>query len=140
MLHPKDIKVLIVDDHMVVRTMVKNSCAEMGFIDFSYAQDGAEALELIKSGEFDIVLLDWTMPRMSGLDVLKAVRADRAYDGLALVMVTAEAEKERVLEAMEHGITSYIIKPFFQADFEQKMKGVLAWLKEHKKTRTWRGD
>ncbi|MCB1682290.1 MAG: response regulator [Alphaproteobacteria bacterium] len=136
----KDYKVLIVDDHMVMRAMVKNFCTEMGFTDFSFAEDGTDALEQIKAQTFDVVLVDWNMPKMSGFDVLKAIRGNPSFDGIAVVMITAEAEKEYVLKAVEAGVTSYITKPFSQEDFEKKMKGVLAWLRNHKKDHAWRND
>lgn len=134
----QDYKVLIVDDHMVMRTMVKNFCAAMGFQHMEFANDGAEALKILKSQNIDLVLMDWNMPGMSGLEVVKTARLDKAYDSVAFVMVTAEAERDYVIKALEAGVVSYITKPFSQADFEKKMKGVLAWLRGHKKDRPWR--
>ncbi len=134
----QDYKVLIVDDHMVMRTLVKNFCVAMGFRHMDFASDGAEALHLLKNQDIDLVLMDWNMPGMSGLEVVKTARQDKAFDSVAFVMITAEAERDYVLKALEAGVVSYITKPFSQVDFEKKMKGVLAWLREHKKDRPWR--
>ncbi|MCB9977156.1 MAG: response regulator [Rhodospirillales bacterium] len=129
---PETLKILIVDDHMLMRNMVENYCKAMGLINLEQCSGGEQVLKAVAAKSFDLILMDWGMPDMSGLEVLKALRANSKNDKTAIVMVTAESEDSRLIEALEAGATSYLVKPFSQEDFEKKIKNVLDWLKKQR--------
>ena len=105
-------KVLIVDDMMTMRRIVKKALTTIGFTQVTDAKDGQQAWELLQEGDFDIVVSDWNMPKMTGLDLLKKVRADEKYSKIPFVLLTAEADESQTAEAKEAGVDNYIIKPF----------------------------
>lgn len=105
-------RALVIDDSRTVRLIIGEILRELG-IEALEAKNGLEALELVKSGpEFDLLLVDWNMPEMNGLDFIKAVRADRAYDAVRILMVTSEAQGEQVVQALAAGANEYLMKPF----------------------------
>ncbi len=112
--------VLVVDDSRLMRTMIKSALRNLN-IDgtFIEASNGAEALHLLESNPIDLVLLDWNMPLLSGLDFLKKVREQDAYKTLPIVMITSEAARYNVVEAVKHGVTAYLVKPINQEAFEK---------------------
>ena len=126
------LKVLIVDDHMLMRSMVENYCLSMGFKTIKACSGGAQALNDMRTDDYDLVLMDWGMPDIPGIEVLKTLRADKKNDRTAIVMVTAESEDLRLIEALEAGATSYLVKPFSQEDFEKNVRNVLEWLKKQR--------
>ena len=114
--------VLVVDDSRIMRNIVKNYFSEQKIpCQFVEAGDGAEALNLLKSQPIDLVLLDWNMPKLSGLDFLKMVRSMEKYANLPIIMVTSESAKYNVIEALKAGATDYIIKPINGRMFAEKI-------------------
>ncbi len=110
--------ILVVDDSHIMRNIVKNSFTALNIpCEYKEARNGAEALHILSEHKIDLVLLDWNMPMVSGLDLLKKVRNTPAIKDLPIVMITSEAAKYNVVEAVKHGITAYLIKPLNQAAF-----------------------
>lgn len=109
-----DSNILIVDDMMTMRKIVKQTCAKLGFKNFTEAQDGVDAWNKISSAPvpFDFIISDWNMPNCTGLELLKKVRADAKLKSVPFLLVTAEAEKTQILEAMKAGVSGYVVKPF----------------------------
>jgi two-component system chemotaxis response regulator CheY len=118
-------KVLTVDDFPTMRRIVKTLLRQLGYTNVSEAEDGQAALTKLKQEKFDLVLLDWNMPRMTGLELLKAIRADDALREIPVVMITAEGRKEDVLEAVKAGVNNFIVKPFTAETLEEKLNKVL---------------
>ncbi|GMO57297.1 MAG: chemotaxis response regulator CheY [Treponemataceae bacterium] len=115
-------KVLVVDDSRFMRNVVKSYFDEMGKkVDYLEADNGKDALKIVTSETIDLVLLDWNMPRMTGIDFLKEVRAIAALKTLPIVMVTSESSKLNVVEAIKEGATDYILKPIDGFIFKEKM-------------------
>lgn len=115
-------KALIVDDSRVMRSILKKFLSTEGFHTLLEAGDGAEALEQLKTaGKVDLALVDWNMPRMNGLDFVAAVRADRKFDGIRVMMVTTEAEASQVARALEAGANEYVMKPFTSEVLRDKL-------------------
>jgi two-component system chemotaxis response regulator CheY len=119
-------KVLIVDDFATMRRILKNIMKQIGFSDITEADNGKNALKALKSDKIDLVLCDWNMPEMAGIDVLNSVRADDDLKDTPFIMVTAEAQKENILEAVKAGVSSYIVKPFTAETVEEKLQKVFA--------------
>lgn len=120
----KDMKFLVVDDFSTMRRIVKNLLKELEFHNTDEAEDGLIALAKLKSNKYDFVLTDWNMPNMTGIDLLRAIRADAGLKHLPVLMVTAEAKKENIVEAAQAGANGYIIKPFTGAVLEEKLTKV----------------
>lgn len=116
-----DMKILIVDDFSTMRRIVKNLLHDLGFTQTTEADDGNTALPLLRAGAFDFVVTDWNMPGMTGIDLLKAIRADAKLAKIPVLMVTAEAKREQIVEAAQAGVNGYIIKPFTAATLKEKM-------------------
>jgi two-component system, chemotaxis family, chemotaxis protein CheY len=105
-------RALVIDDSRAMRIIIKQILCELG-IDVIEAKDGLEALEQIKNNpDVELLLVDWNMPEMNGFDFIRAVRADRAYDGMRILMVTSEAQGEQVTRALNAGADEYLMKPF----------------------------
>lgn len=115
------IKILVVDDFSTMRRIVKNILKQLGYENIEEAEDGAQAYNKLKSGGFGFVVSDWNMPNMDGLDLLKKIRSDPELKDLPVLMVTAEAEKEKVIEAIKAGVSNYIVKPFTAEVLKEKM-------------------
>ena len=113
-------KVLIVDDSMVIRRVITNALKEMDVTDTEDAKDGKEAVDAVKANEYDLVLMDWNMPNMLGIEAVKEIRA--LGKKVPIIMVTTEAEKSRVVEAIKTGANNYVIKPFEPATINEKIK------------------
>ncbi len=129
------LKILVVDDHMMMRTMIRQHLEAIGFKDVQTANDGKEALEKIEhahfvNAPFNIVFLDWHMPVMEGLDVLKACRAKPEFNKTAFIMLTAEQEERNVLKAIQAGSTSYLVKPVAKDALEKNLQQVFKWLEQ----------
>jgi two-component system chemotaxis response regulator CheY len=118
-------KVLAVDDFPTMRRIVKTLLRQLGYNNVAEAEDGQVALAKLKQEKFDLVLLDWNMPRMTGLELLKAIRADDNLQNTPVVMITAEGRKEDVLEAVKAGVNNFIVKPFTAETLEEKLNKVL---------------
>lgn len=121
-----NMKVLIVDDFATMRRILKNIMKQIGFSDITEADNGKNALKILKSQEIDLILCDWNMPEMAGIEVLNTVRADDELKNTPFIMVTAEAQKENILEAVKAGVSSYVVKPFTAETVEQKLQKVFS--------------
>ena len=119
------IKYLVVDDFSTMRRIVKNLLQELGYQNVQEADDGKTAWPMLQSGGFDFVITDWNMPLMPGLDLLKAIRADEKLKGLPVLMVTAEAKREQIVEAVQAGVSGYVVKPFTAETLKQKLDKIL---------------
>ncbi|MDY6820655.1 MAG: response regulator [Deferribacterota bacterium] len=109
-----DHNILVVDDSLTMRRIIKNTLQKLGFKNFLEGSNGVEALDVMgKSDEqIDLIILDWNMPEMDGLEYLKAIRSSDEYKNIPVLMVTTEAAKEDILTALKHGVNNYIVKPF----------------------------
>lgn len=114
-------KFLVVDDFSTMRRIVRNLLKELGFTNVDEAEDGVIALQKLKAGDFDFVVSDWNMPNMTGIELLRAIRADAALKHLPLLMITAEAKKENIIEAAQAGASGYIVKPFTAGTLSEKL-------------------
>ena len=122
------IKILVVDDSRIMQNILKNSFAPTeawGRTEFLTASDGEEALKVISENEVDILFLDWNMPKLDGLAVLKKLRQNDKYKELPIIMITSEAAKYNVIEALKAGVSDYIIKPASRKILIDKVKGFL---------------
>lgn len=117
----KDMKILIVDDFSTMRRIIKNLLRDLGFTNTSEADDGATALPMLQNGNFDFLVTDWNMPGMTGIDLLKAVRADDRLKDMPILMVTAEAKRDQIVEAAQAGVNGYVVKPFTAAVLKEKI-------------------
>ena len=120
----KDINILIVDDFAEMRQIIRNLLHELGFDNTSEADNGETALPLLKTGKFDFLVTDWSMPGMDGLTLLKTVRADEQLVDLPVLMVTAEAKREQIVDAAEAGVDAYIVKPFTAQTLKDKIDNI----------------
>ena len=117
----KGIRILIVDDFSTMRRIVKNLLSDLGFTNFAEADDGTTALVELQKAKFDLVVTDWNMPGMPGIDLLKAIRAEAGLSKIPVLMVTAEAKREQIIEAAQAGVNGYVIKPFTAATLNDKL-------------------
>lgn len=118
------IKVLVVDDFATMRRIVKGVLKQLGFKEIIEAEDGTAALEELRKEKVGLIVSDWNMPKMTGLDLLKAVRSDESLKDIPFIMVTAEGQKENVLEAVKAGVSNYIVKPFTPETLSEKLEKV----------------
>lgn len=114
-------KILVVDDFSTMRRIIKNLLRELGFENVSEADDGATGLPMLQSGDFDFLVTDWNMPGMTGIDLLRAVRADPSLSSMPVLLVTAESKKEQIIEAAQAGVNGYIVKPFTAGTLKEKI-------------------
>jgi len=114
-------KIMVVDDFSTMRRIVKNVLKQLGFENIEEAEDGAQAYAKLKTGGFGFMVSDWNMPNMDGLELLKSVRKDPQLKDLPILMVTAEAEKDKVVTAIQAGVNNYVVKPFTAEVFKEKM-------------------
>lgn len=117
-------KILIVDDFSTMRRIIKNLLRDLGFNNTAEADDGNTALPMLQQTHFDLLITDWNMPGMQGIDLLKAVRADPNLQHIPVMMVTAEQKKEQIVEAAKAGVNGYIVKPFTAATLKEKMEKI----------------
>ena len=123
----KDLTVLVVDDFATMRRIIKNMLKDMGFdfVKIIEASDGVEALVKIKSMAFDLVLTDWNMPNMNGLELVKKIRADGSHIKTPIIMITTEGGRGEVIAALRAGVNNYIVKPFPAETLKEKLDTVL---------------
>lgn len=119
-------KFLVVDDFSTMRRIVRNLLKELGFANVHEAEDGVDALNKLRGESFDFVVSDWNMPNMTGIELLRAIRGDAALKHLPVLMVTAEAKKENIIEAAQAGASGYVVKPFTAATLDEKLKKIFA--------------
>ncbi|MES1983246.1 MAG: chemotaxis response regulator CheY [Pseudomonadota bacterium] len=117
-------KFLVVDDFSTMRRIVKNLLKDLGYTNVQEAEDGVDALSRLRGGDFDFVVSDWNMPNMTGIDLLRAIRADATLKHLPVLMVTAEAKRENIIEAAQAGANGYVVKPFTAATLDEKLKKI----------------
>jgi len=125
-----NMKILVVDDFSTMRRIVRNLLKELGFANVQEAEDGVEGLNKLRSeGNFEFVVSDWNMPNMTGIEMLRAIRADEKLKHLPLLMVTAEAKRENIIEAAQAGASGYVVKPFTAATLDEKLQKIFATMK-----------
>ena len=120
------LKVLVVDDMSTMRRIIKNVLKQIGFSDLVEAENGQDALSKLKAGDIGFIVSDWNMPVMLGIDLLRAVRADPALKHLPFLMVTAEAQKDNIIEAVQAGVSNYVVKPFTAEALQEKLEKIFA--------------
>ena len=120
-----EMKFLIVDDFSTMRRIVRNLLKEIGYANAEEAEDGAVALNMLKSSRYDFVVSDINMPNMNGFDLLKAIKAEDSLKHLPVLMVTAEARKEDIVLAAQSGAAGYIVKPFTKVTLEEKVLKIM---------------
>lgn len=117
-------RILVVDDYKTMIRIVKNLLKQLGFTDVDEATDGSSALEKLRTGKYDLIISDWNMEPMSGLELLKEVRADDGLKQTPFIMITAESKTDNVIEAQKNGVSGYIVKPFNAQTLKQKLEAV----------------
>ncbi len=116
---------LVVDDFATMRRIVRKILKDLSFHEIIEAENGIEALKLLKTNKIDLIVSDWNMPEMSGLELLQRVRADEQLKNVPFLMVTAEAQKENIVEAVKAKVSNYVVKPFTPAVLEEKIAKIL---------------
>ncbi|MBW1796530.1 MAG: chemotaxis response regulator CheY [Deltaproteobacteria bacterium] len=119
-----DMKVLVVDDFATMRRILKNVLKQIGFTNIIEADDGSTALSVLKKNKVDLIMSDWNMPKVSGLELLKAVRSDESMKNIPFLMVTAEGQKDSVIQAVQAGVSNYIVKPFTAETIKEKLEQI----------------
>lgn len=117
----RNINILVVDDFSTMRRIVKNLLKELGFSKFDEADDGSNAWPMVQTGKYDFIVSDWNMPQMTGIELLKKVRADENLKNTPFLLITAEAKRSQILEAAQAGVDGYIVKPFTAATLNEKI-------------------
>ena len=117
----KDMKILVVDDFSTMRRIIKNLLRDLGFTNTDEADDGNTALPMLQTGKYDFLVTDWNMPGMTGIELLKNVRADDNLKTLPVLMVTAEAKRDQIVAAAQAGVNGYVVKPFTAAVLKEKI-------------------
>ncbi len=121
----KNMKILVVDDFLTMRRIIINLLRQLGFNNVVEAADGKQALDKVQIEPVDLIISDWNMPNMTGIEFLKHVRADESIKKIPFIMVTAEGKKENVIAAVHAGVNNYIVKPFNAATLKEKMSKVI---------------
>ena len=119
-------KILVVDDFSTMRRIIKNLLKDLGFTNIQEADDGSTALPMLQQGDFDFVVTDWNMPGMSGIELVKNIRANPIMANMPILMVTTESKREQIIEAAKAGVDSYIVKPFTAGTLKEKLEKVSA--------------
>jgi len=114
-------RLLVVDDFSTMRSIIKNILRQIGFTNIEEADDGTSAWEVINKGGIDFIISDWNMPQMTGIELLRKVRSSEEFGDLPFLMVTAEAQQENVIEAVQAKVSNYIVKPFTAETLKQKI-------------------
>lgn len=127
----KNMKILIVDDFSTMRRIIKNLLRDLGFTNTSEADDGHSALPMLQHGGYDFLVTDWNMPGMTGIDLLRACRADERLKSLPVLMVTAEAKRDQIIAAAQAGVNGYVVKPFTAAALQEKIEKIFERIDAH---------
>jgi two-component system chemotaxis response regulator CheY len=122
----KNMRILVVDDFPTMRRIIRSLLRELGFINVEEAEDGSDAISKLKKGPFELVISDWNMPNVDGLEMLQQIRASDDLKALPVLMVTAEAKKENIIAAAKAGANGYVVKPFTAATLEEKLNKIFA--------------
>lgn len=134
---PPDTRILVADDMPTIRELIKNQLKNLGYRNVIEASDGEAAMNLVMSNTtigtpIGLVISDWNMPKMSGLEFLKQIRASTDWSNLPFILLTSESERDQVTEAILAGVSQYLVKPFAAKSFEEKLRGV--WAKHQGKS------
>jgi two-component system chemotaxis response regulator CheY len=121
MTYDKGMRVLVVDDFSTMRKIIKNILRQIGFTNIVEADDGSTAWEVLNKDNIDFIVSDWNMPIMTGIELLRKVRGSEEYADLPFLMVTAEAQQENIIEAVQAKVSNYIVKPFTPETLGQKI-------------------
>jgi two-component system, chemotaxis family, chemotaxis protein CheY len=121
----KNMRILVIDDALTMRRIVINLLRQLGFTNMNEADDGTTGWEKLNQETFDLIISDWNMPKMTGIDLLRKVRADDKYARTPFIMVTAEGKRENVIAAVQAGVSNYIVKPFNAATLKEKLVKVI---------------
>jgi len=129
---PEDIKILVVDDMAAMRKILKTLLAQLGYKNVDEAEDRKQALEILRQNpnKYGLVITDWNMPNMTGIELVQAIRSDEKLKHLPILMVTAEAKKENVLAAIKAGVNNYIVKPFTAETLKEKIEKIFSALQK----------
>lgn len=119
-----NMKILVVDDMSTMRRIVKNILKQLGFSNMEEAENGQEALQKLRADTYGFVVSDWNMPVMPGIEMLRAIRADDKLKHIPVLMVTAEAQKENLIEAIQAGVNNYVVKPFTAETMQEKINKI----------------
>ncbi|MGO3453360.1 MAG: chemotaxis response regulator CheY [Marinomonadaceae bacterium] len=120
----KNMKILIVDDFSTMRRIIKNLLRDLGFTNTVEADDGTTALPILQGGSIDFLVTDWNMPGMTGIELLRAVRADAKLKTIPVLMVTAEAKRDQIIAAAQAGVNGYVVKPFTAVALKEKIEKI----------------
>jgi two-component system chemotaxis response regulator CheY len=120
----KNMKILIVDDFSTMRRIIKNLLRDLGFTNTVEADDGTTALPILQGGTIDFLVTDWNMPGMTGIELLRAVRADEKLKSIPVLMVTAEAKRDQIISAAQAGVNGYVVKPFTAVALKEKIEKI----------------
>jgi two-component system chemotaxis response regulator CheY len=120
----KNMTIMSVDDFSTMRRIIKTLLKQLGYTNVIEADDGTTAWDMLQNHEVDFIISDWNMPKMTGLDLLKKVRQDDRFNGMPFLMVTAEAEKDNIVQAVKAGVSNYIVKPFTADVLKQKIEKI----------------
>lgn len=119
-----NMRVLVVDDFSTMRRIIKNILRQLGFTNILEADDGTSAWEILNKDQVDFVISDWNMPQMTGIELLRKVRASEEFADMPFLMVTAEAQQENIIEAVQAKVSNYIVKPFTAETLDQKISKI----------------
>jgi len=120
------LKLLVVDDSSTMRRIIKNTLQRLGFDDVLEAEHGVEAWQIMeRTPDINVLITDWNMPEMNGLELVRKVRAEKKYEGMPIIMVTTEGGKAEVITALKAGVNNYIVKPFTPQVLKEKLEDVL---------------
>ncbi len=136
MSYDTNMRVLVVDDFSTMRKIIKNILRQLGFTNIVEADDGSTAWEVLNKDNIDFIVSDWNMPTMSGIELLRKVRGSEEYADIPFLMVTAEAQQENIIEAVQAKVSNYIVKPFTPETLGQKIDKIFAYLREKPARRT----
>ncbi|MBI4803941.1 MAG: chemotaxis response regulator CheY [Desulfovibrio sp.] len=120
----KSMRVLVVDDFSTMRRIIKNILRQLGFTDIVEADDGTTAWEILNKDRIEFVISDWNMPKMPGIELLRKVRSSEEFANMPFLMVTAEAQQENIIEAVQAKVSNYIVKPFTAETLGQKIEKI----------------
>lgn len=121
-----DMRVLVVDDFSTMRRIIKNILRQIGFSNVVEADDGTTAWDILNKDKIEFIISDWNMPQMTGIELLRKVRASEEFGDLPFLMVTAEAQQENIIEAVQAKVSNYIVKPFTADVMKQKIDKIFA--------------
>ena len=121
MAYDTNMRVLVVDDFSTMRRIIKNILRQLGFNNVVEADDGTTAWDVLNKDKIDFVISDWNMPQMTGIELLRKVRGSEEFADMPFLMVTAEAQQENIIEAVQAKVSNYIVKPFTAEVMKQKI-------------------